>query len=81
MPRPCRDPAEAERPDELAHPALLVADAEAPLDHGAEIGQAPADHAVLGEIGTRLQAAAQLVELGLGQAARPSGSLAGDQTR
>ena len=79
MLRPGRDPAEAERPDELAHAPLLVADAEAPLDQGAEVGQAPPHHRVPLDRGATLQAKRQLVELVLAQAPLPAGSLAVDQ--
>ncbi|HET6746069.1 MAG TPA: hypothetical protein VFH90_09520, partial [Candidatus Limnocylindria bacterium] len=80
MLRPGRDPAEAKRPHQLAHAALLVADAEAALDQGAEIGQAPAHHPVALNRGAAPQAADQLVELVLVQAPLPAGGLAVEQT-
>ena len=81
MLRPGRDPAEAERPDQLAHAALLVADTEAALDQDAEIDQAPAHHPVLRELGAALQATRQLSLLLRVQPPLPAWRLAVDQTR
>ena len=80
MLRPGRDPAEAERPDQLAHAALLVAHAEAALDQGAEIDQAPAHHPVLHELGAALQTTRQLALLLRVQPPLPAWRLAVEQT-
>jgi hypothetical protein len=78
--RPGRDPAEAERPDQLAHAALLVAHAEAALDQDAEIDQAPAHHPVLHELGAALQTTRQLSLLLRVQPPLPAWRLAVEQT-
>ena len=79
--RPGRDPAEAQRPHQLAHAALPIADAETPLDQSAEIDQAPARHAVLCQLGAVLQATRQLALLLRVQPPLPARRLAVDQTR
>ena len=81
MLRPGRDPAEAERPHQLAHAALLVADTEAPLDQSAEINQTPPHHPVLCQLGAVLQATRQLSLLLRVQPPLPARRLAVDQTR
>lgn len=79
MLRPGRDPAEAERPHQLAHAAFLIADAEAPLDQGAEIDQAPARHPVLCQFGAVLQTTCQLSLLLWFEPPLPARRLAVDQ--